>query len=218
LTWLRGIFEHEYGVPAADIEWVVSAEDSSARAAGKVSRQENMMPSGLEVSRGPAGMDESDLLEAGEVDALFHAAEPRAYVQGHPAVSRLFDDFRSVERAYYEKTGIFPIMHAVAIRDDVAEAHPWLPEAVFRAYSEAKQVMYAELRKLGWATISLPWAGQEIEETRRLMGENFWPYGIEPNRKALETLFRYSHEQGLASKRLSVEELFHPATLELVEG
>jgi 4,5-dihydroxyphthalate decarboxylase len=132
-------------------------------------------------------------------------------------VARLFGDFRSVERAYYEKTGIFPIMHTVAIRDDVAEAHPWLPEAVFRAYSEAKQVMYGELRKLGWATISLPWAGQEIEDTRRLMGENFWPYGIEPNRKALETLFRYSHEQGLASRRLSVEELFHPATLELVE-
>jgi 4,5-dihydroxyphthalate decarboxylase len=77
--------------------------------------------------------------------------------------------------------------------------------------------MYGELRKMGWATISLPWIGQEIEDTRKLMGDNYWPYGIEPNRKALETLFRYSHEQGLAKRRLTVEELFHPTTLDLVE-
>jgi 4,5-dihydroxyphthalate decarboxylase len=77
--------------------------------------------------------------------------------------------------------------------------------------------MYGELLKLGWATISLPWVGREIEETRKLMGENFWPYGVEPNREALETLFRYSHEQGLAKKQLTVEELFHPSTLELRE-
>jgi 4,5-dihydroxyphthalate decarboxylase len=79
-------------------------------------------------------------------------------------------------------------------------------------------MMYDALKKMGWATISLPWVGQEIEETRKLMGENYWPYGIEPNRKALEALFRYSHEQGLARKKLKIEELFHPSTLELVDG
>ena len=99
--------------------------------------------------------------------------------------------------------------------NDVAAAHPWLPEAVFDAFVAAKQAMYVELRKLGWATISLPWVGQEIEETRRLMGENYWPYGVGPNRKALDMLLRFSHEQGLASRKLEVEELFHPATLEL---
>jgi 4,5-dihydroxyphthalate decarboxylase len=108
-------------------------------------------------------------------------------------------------------------MHAVAIRNDVVEANPWLPQAVFNAYAEAKKMMYGALQKLGWATISLPWVGQEIEETRKLMGENFWPYGIEPNRKALEALFQYSHEQGLASRKLTVEELFHPSTLTLKE-
>ena len=218
LTWLRGIFQHEYGVSADEIEWVVSAEDSSEDAAGKVSRQESVIPPGLTVGRGPVGLDESDLLETGEVDALFHAAEPRAYIQGDPSVARLFSDYRSVERAYYEKTGIFPIMHAVAIRNDVADAHPWLPEAVFRAYSRAKQMMYMELKKLGWATISLPWAALEVEETTRLMGQNYWPYGIPDNRLALEALCRYSHEQGLASRELSVEELFHPATLDLDEA
>ena len=217
LTWLRGILHHEHGVAPEDIQWVVSAADSSAEAAGKVSKQENIIPEGLKVSRGPEGRDESDLLESGDVDALLHAAEPRAYVQGHPKVARLFGDYRQAERAYYSKTGIFPIMHVVAIRNDVVSAYPWLPKAVFHAYSNAKKLMYAELKKLGWATISLPWVGQEIEETRKLMGDNYWPYGIEPNRKALETLFRYSHEQGLAERQLMVEELFHPTSWDLVE-
>jgi len=217
LTWLRGILHHEYGVAPGDIQWVVSSADSSAEAAGKVSKQENIIPQGLKVSRGPEGKDESDLLEAGDVDALLHAAEPRAYAQGHPKVARLFGDYRRAEQAYFAKTGIFPIMHAVAIRNDVASTHPWLPKAIFYAYSNAKKLMYRELKKLGWATISLPWIGQEIEDTRKLMGENYWPYGIGPNRKALETLFRYSHEQGLAKKQLTVEELFHPTTWDLVE-
>jgi len=218
LTWLRGIVQHEYGVKPQEIQWVQSSKDSSAKAAGKVSKQESMVPQGLSVSKGPEGKDESDLLESGEVDALFHAAEPRAYVEGHPKVARLFPDFRTTERAYFKKTGIFPIMHAVAIRNSLIEQHPWLPKAVFDAYSKSKNMMYDHLKKMGWATISLPWVAQEIEETRALMGDNFWPYGIEPNRKALEALFQYSHEQGLATRRLTIEELFHPSSLEFTES
>ena len=217
LTWLRGIVQHEYGVKPEEIHWVVSSKDSSAKAAGKVSKQESMVPKGLSVSKGPEGKDESDLLESGEVDALFHAAEPRAYIEGHSKVARLFPDFRKTERAYFKKTGIFPIMHAVAIRNILVEKHPWLPGAVFDAYSKAKQLMYDHLIKMGWAAISLPWAAQEIEETRALMGENFWPYGIKPNCKALEALFLYSYEQGLAVRKLTIEELFHPSSLEFTE-
>lgn len=218
LTWLRGIVQYEYGVRPEDIRWVVSSEDSSAKATGKVSKQESVVPKGLSVSKGPAGKDESDLLESGEVDALFHAAEPRAYVDGHPKVARLFPDFRKTEREYFAKTGIFPIMHAVAVRKDIIEQNPSLPEAVFNAYSQAKQSMYDHLKKMAWVTNSLPWFAQEIEETRALMGENFWPYGITPNRKALETLFQYSYEQGLAKRKLKIEELFHPSTMALDEA
>ena len=218
LTWLRGIVQHEYGVNPEEMQWVISSKDSSAKAAGKVSKQESMVPKGLSVSKGPEGKDESDLLESGDVDALFHAAEPRAYIEGHPKVARLFPDFRRTERAYFEKTAIFPIMHAVAIRNSLIEKHSWLPKAVFDAYSKAKQLMYDHLQKMGWAAISLPWVAQEIEETRALMGDNFWPYGIKPNRKALESLFQYSHEQGLASKKLTIEELFHPSSLEFTES
>jgi len=217
LTWIRGIFEDEYGISPKDVQWVVATKDSSANVAGKVSKQENIWPQGIPVRQGPKGRDESDLLASGVVDALFHAAEPKCYVEGHSKVGRLFPDYRSVEQAYFKKTGIFPIMHAVAIKKSAVKENPWLPKAVFDAYSQAKQISYDHMAKLGWIFDSLPWYGQEFEETRALMGKNYYSYGIRPNRKVLETLFRYSHEQGLAKRELTIEELFEPSTLKLTE-
>jgi 4,5-dihydroxyphthalate decarboxylase len=218
LTWIRGIMQHEYGVAPEDVQWYLSSKDSSAKATGAPSKQESVLPKGIKFTMGPDGKDESDMLADGDVDALFHAAQPRAYVEGHAEVARLFPDYRKTERAYFAKTGIFPIMHAVAIRNDLIDRNPWLPKAVFEAYSAAKKLAYDRLRKMAWYQDSLPWIGQEVEETRALMGDNYWPYGIAPNRKALESLFTYSHEQGLASRKLKIEELFHPSTLELIEG
>jgi 4,5-dihydroxyphthalate decarboxylase len=217
LTWLRGIMQHEYGLKPSDVTWFVSEKDSSAAGSGSPSKQENVYPDDIEIKAGPKGKDESDMLADGDVDALFHAAEPRCFVERDPNVSRLFDDYRSVERAYYSKTKIFPIMHAVAMRDNTIAAHPWLPRAVFDAYSEAKRIEYARLREYGWVFETLPWIGKEVEETTELMGDNYWPYGIEANRKALESLFQYSYEQGLAKKRLSIEDLFHASTLDFAE-
>jgi 4,5-dihydroxyphthalate decarboxylase len=216
LTWIRGIFADEYGVQPEDIEWVVSSKTSDS-ASGKTSKQENIYPENLTIRSGPDGVDESELLVSGEVDALFHAVEPKAFLEGDPIVGRLFPDYRQVERDYFARTGIFPIMHAVAIKDAVIEANPWLPKAVFEAYSRAKHVNSEYLKKLGWAMVSLPWFGYELEQTRELMGDNYWPYGIEPNRKTLETLFRYSYEQGLASRELTIEELFLPESLDWTE-
>jgi 4,5-dihydroxyphthalate decarboxylase len=214
LTWIRGILEDEYGVKPTEIAWVVSAADSSAEAAGTASAQENRLPDGVKITTGPEGLDDSDLLEQGLVDALFHAAEPRCYRQGYPLVRRLFPDHRKVEQDYYRRTGIFPIMHAVAIRRDLPTEHPWLPKAVFDGFIEAKALAYQQMSRLGWATNMLPWFGQELEDTQRLMGKNFYPYGIDPNRKALETLFRYSYAQGLATRELTIAELFEPSSLD----
>jgi len=217
LTWIRGILQDEYGVFPEDINWVLANIDSSADVGGKISQNEQVVPEGITVTMGTAGKDESELLLSGEVDALFHAAEPKAFVQGNPLVKRLFPDSKKTEREYYQKTGIFPIMHAVAIKTELIEKYPWLPKAVFETYSKSKTQHYAELTKIGWAYSSLPWFAQEFEETKKLMGENFWPYGIEENRKALETLFRYSYEQGLSSRQLTIEELFEKSTLSLTE-
>ncbi len=217
LTWIRGIMQHEYGVKPEEIQWVVSAKDSSAKATGGASKLENIFPKGLSIATGPTGKDESDLLVDGDVDALFHAAEPRAFQQGHPKVARLFADSRATERAYFKETGIFPIMHAVAVRNDVIKAHPWFPKALFDAYCQAKQIAYDELKKRAWYETSLPWIAQEVEETRKLMGDNYWPYGMKRNRKALATLLQYSYEQGLAKRRVEVDELFHPSPLSFTE-
>jgi len=217
LTWIRGIFEEEYGIKPGDVKWIVATKDSSAKDAGKVSQQENVLPEGISISTGPAGKDESDLLESGEVDALFHAGEPRAYIEGHPKVARLFQDYRSIERTFFARTGIFPIMHAVAIKNNTLKQNPWLVDAVFKAYSQAKQVAYGYMARAAWFKGSLPWFGQEFEETRALMGDNYYSYGIEPNRKTLEALFRYSHQQGLCTRQLTIEELFVPASIELSE-
>jgi len=217
LQWIRGMLQDEYGVRAEDIDWVVSDKDSAAATSGTVSKNENVFPKNLSVRTGPADKDESDLLVDRDVDALFHAIEPRAFVEGHPKVRRLFSDVRKTEQDYFARTGIYPIMHAVAIRNSLVEEYPWLPTAVFNAYSESKSLGYDQMRQQ-WFFETLPWYAQEVEKTESLMGKNFFPYGIEPNRKTLETLFRYSHEQGLASRELTIEELFEPSTFELMEA
>jgi 4,5-dihydroxyphthalate decarboxylase len=215
LTWLRGIFQDEYGISPKDVKWLMAAKDSSAGTAGQISKQEAVVPEGISMDWGTPGKDESELLLSGEIDAIFHAIEPKGFVEGHPNIGRLFADPKSEERAYYKKTGIFPIMHAVAIRESLVEENPWLAEAVFNAYSQSKSIAYKKMINLGWAMNSLPWYGQELEETRALMGDDFYSYGIENNRKTLEALFRYSYEQGLASKELTIEELFAPKSLKL---
>jgi 4,5-dihydroxyphthalate decarboxylase len=217
LTWIRGILQDEYGVTPQDVQWIVSVRDSSADVAGKVSEQESVIPEGIALKQGSPGHDESELLVSGEADALFHAAEPKAYIEGNPLVGRLFPDYRSTERAYFAKTSIFPIMHAVAIKRPLINQRPWLAAAIFRAYSEAKQISYRQMARLGWIHDGLPWYGQELAETQALMGVNFYSYGIPGNRRTLEKLFRYSHQQGLSRSELTVEELFHPAGLDLTE-
>lgn len=218
LTWIRGILQDEYGVRPEDVNWIVSSKDSSASDVGKASKQENIFPQGIRISMGPAGKDESDLIETGEVDALFHAVEPRAYIEGHPRVARLFSDYRSTERAYFAKTGIFPIMHAVAVKKSLAHENPWLIEAVFKAYSQSKQLAFKYMARGAWVKDSLPWFGQEFDETRALMGDNYYSYGIENNQKSLEALFRYSYQQGLASRKLTIKELFEPTSLKLIDS
>ena len=217
LTWIRGILEDEYGVAPSDVTWVVANKDSSAAEAGAASAQEMLLPDGVNWESGPPGLDESELLLAGEVDALFHAATPAAFLDGDPRVVRLFEDVKSVERAYFDRTGIFPIMHVLSIRRDVADAHPWLARAVFDAYSQAKELAYREKDRLGWATDMLPWYGAEVEETRRVMGRNFYPYGYDANAQVFDKLFAYSHRQGLASRVLTAEEVFLPGSLEFRE-
>jgi len=218
LTWIRGMMKDEYGVSPNDVEWVIANKDSSADVGGKVSKQENVMPDGISISYGTVGKDESELLLSGEVDALFHAVQPQAFIDGDPRIGRLFDNSKQVEQDYFTKTGIFPIMHAVAVKKDLLENNSWLSKSLFEAYSASKTANYNYMTKLGWAFDTLPWYGQQHEEVKKLMGENFWTYGIEENRKTLESICRYCYDQGLSKQKVSIEDLFDPSSLEFTEA
>jgi len=216
-TWIRGFLQDEHGVQPADIQWVETTKSSDGgdlnAAFGKY-----FLPEDFPLTKGPVGVDESEMIISGEVDALITAITPQAFLDKHPQVRRLFPDFRAAEQAYYKKTQVFPIMHVVAIRTEFTEARPTLPGEVFSMYSQAKQAAYNDLETTTALKVTLPWVTQEFQDTQKLMGDNFWRYGIGANRKELELVTRYTHEQGLANRRLNVEELFHPATLELTEA
>ena len=214
-TWIRGMLLDQYGVKANEMNWIETTKSSDA---GKLNTgfAQYYFPDDFPLEKGPPGVDESELLLSGGCDALITAVAPKSYEDGNPKVRRLFSDVKATEQQYYRETGLFPIMHVVAIRADVAREKPWLPAAVFQMYSEAKQMAYDNLAETGVLKTSLPWAMDEYEETTKLMGNDYWRYGIEANRKELEAVMRYSYEQGLVKEHGGFEEMFHPSTLELL--
>lgn len=218
LTWIRGMLQDEYGVRPEDIQWVIANKDSSAAVSGRVSKQEQIAPEGISISNGPAGKDESELLLSGEVDALFHAAQPAAFVEGNPKVIRLFQDSKKAEQEYYAKTGIFPIMHAVAVKKQLLDENTQLAADLFNAYSTAKTMNYTFMQKLGWAYDTLPWYGQGHEETMKLMGKNFYSYGFNANKKVLETICRYGFEQGFTKEQVNFQDMFYEGSLNFSES
>jgi 4,5-dihydroxyphthalate decarboxylase len=215
-TWVRGMLNDQYGVAASDMQWIEATKSSDIGGAisssnGAGSRYQ--LPDNFPLNQGPPGVDESELLLSGQCDALITPITPTAFEQGNPKIRQLFSPLKSAEQQYYRKTGLFPIMHVVAVRTDAAAENPWLPAAVMQMYSEAKQIAYANLATTTVLRTSLPWVTEEYEETRQLMGNDYWRYGIEANRKELEAVMRYTYEQGLVSRHGKFEEMFHPSTM-----
>ena len=226
-TWIRGMLLDEYGVAADDMLWIETTKSSDS---GKLGGSGWSAYNGVDmhskyfygadfpIELGPPGVDESELLLSGQCDALITAITPKALLEGDPGIRRLFPDVRAAEQSYFKKTGLFPIMHVVAVRRDAIEADPGLPKAVFEMYSQAKQVAYANMETTTSLKVTLPWVTQEYEQTLKIMGKNFWPYGIEANRKELELVMRYCYEQGLVKELRKFEEMFDPSTLALIES
>jgi 4,5-dihydroxyphthalate decarboxylase len=220
-TWIRGLLLDEYGVRPDEIQWIETAKSSDrgpVTGGGGFSAFEGdgpryFLPDDFPLVQGPPGVDESELLLSRGCDALIAPITPKAFQEGNPKIRQLFPNASAAEKQYYKKTGVFPIMHAVAIRTDAIEADPGLPTAVFEMYSQAKQQAYANMETTTSLKVTLPWVAQELEDTRALMGKDFWRYGIEANRKELDLVMRYTHEQGLVRERRSFEEMFHPSTL-----
>jgi len=210
LVWIRGLLAEFYGVPVEDVTYFTGGEEEP----GRPEKLRLDLPSRIRVERIGPDQTLSAMLAAGEIDALYTARQPSTFRNGNGDVRRLFEDFPEVERKYFRETGIFPIMHTVVIRRDVYEAHPWVAQSLVKAFSAAQQLTYADLTQTAAPAAMLPWLFEHVEATRRLMGEDFWPYGLERNRSALTTFLRYAAEQGLAKAPLEPEALFAPESLE----
>jgi 4,5-dihydroxyphthalate decarboxylase len=204
-VWVRGFLEDEYDVAPKDMQWFEGGEGA------RVKEVDVTLPADVRLQTVPAGRDLGDLVAAGELDAFIGARRPAAFTTGR--VRRLFPDFRAAERAYYTKTGIFPIMHTVVLREELARQHPWLARSLYNAFVEAKQIAYRRLEDTAALLTSLPWAVAEAEDTRALMGADPFAYGVAASRTTLETLAGYTFGQGLAPRRLTVEEMFWETTL-----
>lgn len=207
--WVRGFFKDEFAIAAEDLHWIQGGLEQS----GRRDKFPLNLPDGFPLSGAPEARTLSDMLAAGDLDAVISARRPSCFTAGHPKVGRLFPDYRAAERDYYLRSGLFPLMHAVGIRRDVLERHPWLAASVYKAFVEAKRIADEDLSETTALKIGLPWVTAELDATREIMGADFWSYGVEPNRKVLTAMARYSYEQGLAVRLLAVEEMFAPGTL-----
>jgi 4,5-dihydroxyphthalate decarboxylase len=209
--WVRGILEDEYGVKPSDIRW----RNGGLEEAGRKERSRLTLSEGVELESIPADETLSQWLIDGKIDALVTARAPSCFLNGAPNIDRLFPDYPAVEHAYHAKTGLFPIMHIIGIRKSLYERHPWLAVNVYNAFVEAKRLCYLGMGEIGHLQTSLPWPVAAYDEARKLMGEDVWSYGIEPNLADIDTVTRYSYDQGLAQKKLTPEELFAPSTFEI---
>jgi 4,5-dihydroxyphthalate decarboxylase len=207
-VWLRGFIQDDFGVRPRDVYWLTGGLESSARKE-KVSLR---LPPEIKIENIAPGKNLSDMLVAGEIDALLTAQVPVPYVKRVPQVKRLFANPRRVETEHFQRTGIFPIMHVMVIREEFYKRHPWVAQSLYKALLEAKNHCIEGIYRNDAIHSALPWTGPHADEIRKLMGRDFWPYGVEPNRKTIETFLRYSTEQGLTARTLAVEELFSKET------
>jgi 4,5-dihydroxyphthalate decarboxylase len=206
-VWIRGILADDYGVKVTDVEHFAGGQEEP----GRVDKLKIDLPSQIKISSIKPKQTLSRMLADGELDALVTARTPSTFPD---QVRRLFPDFVEKEKDYFRRTKIFPIMHTVVIKREVYEKNRWIAQSLHKAFVKAKAKTYASYNQTAALGAMLPWLVAHVEEAKREMGDDWWPYGLEPNRHVLETFLRYHHEQGLSKKRLAPEDLFAPETLE----
>ena len=203
ILWMRGILEHEYGVPHKSIDWYAELDEDVAFAP----------PPDLRLTTLPEDASLEKMLISGELDAVLHTDLIEPYVEGHPAIARLFDDYKAEEVAFYRKTQIFPIMHVTGIKREIVEKYPWAPIELYKAFEKAKEI--GVKRMFNPRVAPLAWWRHAMEEQDKLLGKDPWEYGLTPkNRNNLETLIGYSHGNGMLKRKIPLEELF----LEMSQG
>jgi hypothetical protein len=210
----KGILSDEFGFRPERNRWIVGGIDFPMDPIDFVPHPH---PAGTDVTMAPRGTDLGAMLDAGEIDALISADVPRCVLDGSPKVRRLFPEHEAVERSYYRRTGIFPIMHTVVVTRELAEQEPEIVRAVYKGFCDAKAAEVAELTRgmtFNNMAVMVPWLTDLLARDRELLGGDWWPYGMARNRAAIEAVLRYHHEQGLTKQHLTVEEAFVPYLLD----
>jgi 4,5-dihydroxyphthalate decarboxylase len=206
VVFMKGLLQHEYGVGPADVHWFIGGLDTPT--------QRPLVPLNLPEAIKLEFLGENQtlegMLEAGELDALFSIYIPDSFARGAPHIVRLFPDYKEAEKDYYRRTRIFPIMHTVVVREELHREHPWVARSIYDAFRAARDLAVNGLYDTDALRLALPWLIDHLEETQAVFGEDFWSYGLEPNRPTLEGIGHYVHEQGLAPRTVSPDELFAP--------
>jgi len=206
LTFLRGMLQHDHGVRSQDMHWFMGGMNTFVEAP--------LIPLDLPGEIRLEFLGKGDTLEAkfarGELDALLSLYIPELFLNGSPDIARMYPDFKAVEQDYYKRTGIYPIMHTVVIREDVHREHPWVARSIYDALCKARDIAVEGLYDTDALRLTLPFLLDHVEETWRVFGKEFWPYGLEANRPTWAAIGQYVHEQGLAPRPVTPEELFLP--------
>jgi 4,5-dihydroxyphthalate decarboxylase len=207
-VWLKGILADRHGVGVDSVEYLTGGLEQPGRSETAMD-----LPASIRVTPIKEGQTLSEMLENGEIDALYTAHMPSCFARGSAKVRRLWTHSEQVEREYFTDTGIFPIMHVIVVRQDVYEVRRWVAQSLVKAFEEAKRLAYRDLFETTALKYMLPWLTSAAEDARALMGDDPFSYGLTDNRHTLATFLRYSHEQGLSPLLLEPEELFAPETL-----
>ncbi|MDO9441551.1 MAG: ABC transporter substrate-binding protein [Beijerinckiaceae bacterium] len=205
-VFMKGMMQDEYGVSPNEMKWYMGGLTKPTEAP----LIPLTIPDDVDLEFLPDGKTLEAMMEAGELDALYSIYLPKIFLAGSPNCKRLFPNFKEVEKDYYRRTKIFPIMHTIALRDDVLRDHPWVAQSLFDALREARDIAVEGLYDTDALRLALPWLLDHVEEAWSVFGENFWAYGFDANRPTLAALGRYVHEQGLSPRIVLPEELFLP--------
>ena len=206
IVYIKGMLNDEYGIAPEDLRWFIGGLSTPT----EPPLVPLNLPGKIALEFLPRGQTLEAMFAKGELDALFAILLPRMFLAGSPDIARLFPNHRDVEEDYYRRTKILPIMHTVVIREHVYNAHPFVAASLYRAFCESRDRAIAPLYDTDALMVSLPFLIDHIEQNRRVFGDDIWAYGLEPNRPSLDALCRYVHEQGLAPRRITPDDLFVP--------
>jgi 4,5-dihydroxyphthalate decarboxylase len=209
-VWIRGILSDAYNVPVESYMHLTGGVEQ----AGRIEKLPLKLPKQIHVEKIPPDKNLSQMLLAGEIDALFSARAPSVFNSHPEQIRRLFENYAETEQSYYRKSGIFPIMHTIVIKQEIYRQNRWIAQSLLKAFQKSQQMALDRLVRTGSHTVMHPWLSSEIEKLQALMGRNWWPMGLEANRHTLDAFLAYHHEQGISKKRFNVEELFAPETLD----